>query len=179
MKAATLDGFQLPFNPNEVNWGYTLNTASYDTLGGRVVQILSAKIDTLNWKAVAGSRRNLLRVYEKVQSIMEKHAETQMPVRLVVPSRQWTFDVYVTSMPAMSFDTKTVSFGYDLTLEIDEDFGSVTQTIMTRELERISATIGYNEDYHNWIGKNTGTVTTMQSLNRSDEARFSNQRGIV
>lgn len=37
----------LRMNPNEVSWTYNLNTETFDTYGGQVVQVLSVNIDTL------------------------------------------------------------------------------------------------------------------------------------
>lgn len=37
----------LRMNPNEVSWTYNLNTQSYDTYGGQVIQVLSINIDNL------------------------------------------------------------------------------------------------------------------------------------
>src|ERR1700756_4895448 len=45
----TWNGSTLQFrtNPNSIEWTYTLNTKVENTYGGRVIQILSTKIDDL------------------------------------------------------------------------------------------------------------------------------------
>lgn len=157
MSVATLDGYKMPYNPESISWGYTLNATSTDTLGGRVVQILSVRVDNMNWQGVAGSRSKLISLYEKIQRIMDKHVDTKEPVRLIIPSRNWSFMVYVKAMPEMKFDVRTVSFEYSLELEVYEDYGSLTPILITEELERLSTRIGFNTDFFQWIGKGSNT----------------------
>lgn len=150
--SAILDDRRLPFNPNSVSWGYRINTSTQDTLGGRVVQLLSTRVDSMSFEADAGNRSNLLSIYDHVGDVMDKQVETERPVKLTVPSRGWVFDVFVTGMPAMRFDVRTVTFGYRLDLEVYEDYGSISKVVTSKELERLSADIGYNEELFRWLG---------------------------
>jgi hypothetical protein len=148
MSIATLDGYAFPFNPNSVSWGYKLNVSSTETLGGRVVQILSARIESLDWQGHAGSRAALLALFERVGQIMEKHISSERPVRLVVPSKRWVLDVFVKSMPAVGWDIRAVSYPYKLSFEVDEDFGTVSRTVISKELKRLAEGIGYDPSWH-------------------------------
>ena len=47
-----------PFDPNNLNFSYNLNKASFDTYGGRVTQILSVKINTMQIQGDAVPRVN-------------------------------------------------------------------------------------------------------------------------
>ena len=124
-ETAYIDGYALPFNPNSVSWSYTINTSSTDTLGGRVVQILSATIRTGSWQAEAGSRKRLTDLYDKIAEIMGKQVRTKRPVRLEVPSRQYAFDVYLRSFPALSWNARSVKYEYQFSFEIDQDLGAL------------------------------------------------------
>ena len=146
--SAIIDGFVLPFAPEAVSWGYHLNTNSQDTLGGRVIQILSVNITSMTWTGVAGSRNGLLAVVNKIEDIMQKHIQTQRPVTLSVPSKNWTFNVYVSSMPRIGWDVTTVSYPYTLGLEVDQDFGSISPIIMQDQINRLAAQIGYDPAFH-------------------------------
>lgn len=165
---ATLDGFPLPFNPNSVDWGYQLNTSSYETLGGRVVQILSAKISSLEFQAEAGSAANLTSIAEKVMRIMQFHVDTQRPVRFEVPIRGWVLSVYVTTMPAIGYALDTVTFPYQLTMEVYEDFNTVAPRIMEQELARLSEGIGYDPLVHGGDIENASNPTETQPPTEPD-----------
>src|SRR5580658_4647259 len=88
---ATLDGHPFPFYINSCVWGYQMNTASFDTIGGRVIQILSTRITTMQVEGDAGDRDRLLSLYEYMISIQTKQIQTQMSSVLNIPSRGWTF----------------------------------------------------------------------------------------
>src|SRR3954471_4754865 len=49
---------------NEVSWSYNLNTVSYPTYGGEVVQVLSANIDQLSLTGEITSYQKMEAIYE-------------------------------------------------------------------------------------------------------------------
>src|SRR4030067_2149295 len=81
------------FNPDAVNWGYQEDVTSQDTIGGRVVQLLSVQVQDITVEGRAGSRGELQRLAENVRDIMAFHVRTPRPVSLRVPSRNWNFIV--------------------------------------------------------------------------------------
>lgn len=139
----------LPVNPYSADWGYQENTNSTDTLGGRVVQILSAQVTDLNITTVAGSRNELQRMAEGVRQIMEYHVKTLRPAIFKVPSRAWAFKVYLQAMPQVGWDVSATSYPYSLTMKIDEDLTGVKQRQITQEaINRLVDGIGYNKAVH-------------------------------
>lgn len=147
MTAAILDDYVLPFNPDSLTWGYKLNINSQDTLGGRVLQVLSVNITTMTFSGVAGNRERLLGVVSKVEAIMARHIDTQRPVKLFIPSRGWSFDVYVSTMPSIGWSVTTVAYPYQLNMEVSEDFGGLSKIIMQDEIKRLAQNIGYNPTF--------------------------------
>lgn len=139
---------QFKFNPNSVEWGYKQNTRSFDTLGGRVIQILSVKAEQMTIQGDAGSKRELQRLASNVAAIMQYHLKTQRPVKLVVPSRDWRFHVYLTQFPNIGWNTDTISYPFQLTMEVSEDFGISYKRILKNELNRLKKNVGYDPKWH-------------------------------
>lgn len=136
------------FNPNTIKWSYTENTATFDTLGGRVTQLLSVKADTMTVQGDTGSKKELQRLASNIASIMQYHLQTERPVRLTIPSRNWRFNVYVSQFPSIGFDVETISFPFQLKMEINEDFGVTTKKVLKNELDRLKKRIGYSPKWH-------------------------------
>jgi hypothetical protein len=136
------------FNPNSIKWGYTQNTQSFDTLGGRVIQILSVKADTMTVEGDTGSKKELQRLASNIAAIMNYHLQTERPIRLTIPSRSWKFNVYITQFPSIGFKTDTISFPFQLKMELNEEFGVTTDTVLRNELNRLKKNIGYSPKWH-------------------------------
>lgn len=137
------------FNPSSVNWQYSNNTKSFDTLGGRVVQVLSSQVSRMSVTGVAGSRPELQRLAKNLKGIMDYHIRTQEPVAFKVPSRKWSFLVYLESVGQLGWDVKTVSYPYQLNLAITDDLTGIKNKELTDNiLDRLAAGIGYNPNVH-------------------------------
>jgi len=88
--ATTVSGGSLqlsfPYNPDQLSWNYTLNKQSFDTYGGRVTQILSVKIETMTVQANAGSRANLMYMFNILKQMQSTQIQTKTPLLFTVPS---------------------------------------------------------------------------------------------
>lgn len=135
--------------PYTAQWQYGVNSQSTDTLGGRVVQVLSVDIDALNITSVAVSRSELQRLAKEFKNIMNFHIQTQDPVSFRVPSMKWDMLVYLEAVPQLGWDVKTVTYPYQLSLRIVDDI-SLTKTnqLLTNQLNRLAEGIGYNPNVH-------------------------------
>lgn len=141
--------FVFPVNPYTATWGYKQNSVSTDTLGGRVVQLLSVYVDQLMITSVAGSRSELQRVADSAKDIMDFHVSTLRPARLVVPSRKWDFKVYLTALPQIGWDIAATTYPYTMTFLIDEDISGVkTHQVEEAALARLYNGIGYDPSVH-------------------------------
>lgn len=148
-----------PVNPYSASWNYSENTVSQDTIGGRVVQLLSVNINNLTVQTVAGSRNELQRMATGLQEIMKWHIRTSRPAKFRVPSREWDFDVFVTNVPQLGWDITTTTYPYNINMAIQEDVGgNKTKQILGSQLERLAAGIGYNPGVH---GGDAATIEEM------------------
>lgn len=152
-------GHTFRFNPDSAQWGYQDNVQSIDTIGGRVVQLLSVQVTALAVTGRAGSRGELQRLATNIREIMNYHIRSQNPVQFRVPSRNWNFLVYVAAMPQAGWEVASTSYPYQLQLMIEEDLTGVkTRQLETKALGRLADGIGYNPALH---GGNTSAFTEL------------------
>ncbi len=67
-----------------------------------------------------------------------------------------TFDVYVKQLPSLGWDVNTVTFPYQMTLEVDEDFGSISKMVMRDEIRRLADKVGYDPKWHGGLVSTSG-----------------------
>jgi hypothetical protein len=80
---------------------------------------------------------------------MEYHVSTLQPAIFVVPSRKWSFKVYLTAMPQMGWDVASTTYPYQLQMSIDEDLSGIkSRQIQAGVLERLYKGVGYNPHVH-------------------------------
>lgn len=134
-----------------MKWAYKLNVNSTDTLGGRVIQLLSVNIQSVTWEGEAGTKEKLVALTNRISDVMNKHVDTQRAVRLEVPTRGWVMDVYVRSMPGIGWKVDTVAYPYRLIFEVVDDYGTISGQLLSRELARLAEGIGYDPAWHGGI----------------------------
>lgn len=137
------------FNPDQVQWGYKQNSVSTDTVGGRVVQLLSVSVDAITVNGVTGARDELQRLAENVRAIMDYQIRTLQAVHFRVPSRKWDFRVYVTAMPQMGWDVAATTYPYSLQMQIVDDLNGIkVPEIEAAALLHLYNGIGYDPSVH-------------------------------
>lgn len=163
---AYINGAPFPYFPNSLNWDYSLNTASFDTLGGRVVQVLSVKVESLTLQGDAGSRANLQLLYLAINDLQNSQIQSQNSCTLSLPSRNWSFQVWIHSFPQFGWDYKTVTYPYQLQMEVDMDSGipdELSASIVGAAFSNLQDSIGFDTT---WNGLNpTGQQGVDQMLN--------------
>lgn len=141
--------YEFRLNPESVSWSYKETVRAFDTLGGRVLQLLSVAVGAMTVTGSAGTRADLQRFADRMAQIMRYHVNSGgKPVHFRVPSRQWDFLVYVAKVPTIGWNTKTTAYPWTLNLKVEEDLGVVTETILNAELDALAKDIGYSELYH-------------------------------
>jgi hypothetical protein len=146
-------------NPNSVEWGYTHNVKTFDTLGGRVTQLLSVSIDTVRVAGDAVHRRELQRFAGNMQEIMGWQVKTQLPVDFAVPSKGWRFRCYIESVPQIGWEVDTVTYPWQLALSVEEDLGIASERLLRKELQRLAKGIGFPDP--KWHG---GSVKKLRQI---------------
>jgi len=152
--------YSFPFNVNSLSWTYQMNTSSYSTIGGRVTQLLSTRVNTVFLQGEAGSRQRLLNLYSQFKTMQDNQNKHKTSMTLNVASQGITMNVWLEQMQ-IGWGVDTVTYQYNMAFEVDGDLSSSTQlsTAVTNDaLNRITNGVGYNADY-------IGFTTTNVNLN--------------
>ena len=153
--------YNFPFNVNSLNWNYSMNSQSYDTIGGRVTQLLSVQTTTIVLQGDAGTRANLISLYENFKTLQDSQNQTKIAPTLSVPSRALSWTVWLEQM-RLGWDTQTVTYPYFMTLEVETDITNVGRNTATVDaLNRIingSGGIGFNGNYNGTASANAINV---------------------
>jgi len=157
--------YKFPFNINSLNWNYNLNTQNYSTLGGRVTQLLSVAITTLQIQGEAGSRKALIKMFEDFKTMQDNQNQNRKNIVFSVPSRNLQFRVWLSSFQ-IGWDYATVSYPYSITAEVDEVISenaldSTRASALNHIINNNGGNIGFN-------GKYTGLSTSAQSFQFKD-----------
>lgn len=143
------------FNPDEVKWSISNNSITRDTIGGRVVQLLSARVEQMTVVGKAGSRGELQRLAVNLKKLMEYQTKSQRSVRFKVPSKGWNFKVYIQNVSSLGWDYAATTYPYELTLLVEEDTTGLTNLAIREEtLARLATNIGYVEGREGYHGGN-------------------------
>lgn len=111
---------------NSAQWGYNLNSQTYPTYGGEVVQILSVYIDHVTLQGTCATYRQIEAIYSyfaaylqtatqgksgspKVGDSTTSGAYNLSPVKFHYPERNWVFDIYPQSVPGFRYGREVVA----------------------------------------------------------------------
>lgn len=144
--------------PNNITWGYNLNTMTYPTYGGEVVQILSANIGDLT---VGGDVRNYsmmediylwFLIYMSVATQGWRGPGTtghnEDPVTMWYPEREWEFQIKPKALPGLHIGSDIIAPTWSMTAQVtqgDPDAEALTLNGAIQGLNEIHAGIGYEE----------------------------------
>lgn len=163
-------------NPDTVEWDYAENIVPYDTIGGRVLQVLSGKTNGMTINGRAGSRGELQRLANNCKNIMQYHIKTQEPVYFKVPSKSWNFIVYLQAVPQIGWSVGATSYPYQIVLSVVDDLKGITsQEMRAYTLERLATGIGYNPNVHG--GDAMAFSDLVNSLQLSFETNSADEEG--
>jgi hypothetical protein len=92
---------------DNIGWGYSLNTASYPTYGGEVVQILSCFVDNLEVGGQIQTYEDMEIIYSYFLKYMQLATQgvkrkkyIQVPITFMYPHRGWQMRIIPTNAPA-------------------------------------------------------------------------------
>lgn len=153
----TFGGDTLRFrtNPNEIWWSYSLNTHVEQTYGGRVVQILSTRIDDLVIKIECGRGGwdYMNKVVDFLRKMMiEQRKDGGKTATFSYTTRRWKMKVYALSVPFQDTVTATVR-ELEIRFKVQEDLtGEMSKLALDTELARLQDGIGFKYGPYNKPG---------------------------
>jgi len=144
---------------NQISWGYNLNTQSYATYAGEVVQVLSTNIDDLEIVGEVKSYSEMETIYAWFLQYMLKATQgyagesyVETPVIMTYPERGWSLAIKPIQMPGMRYGRDVIIPQWRLKASIvdpdpimDEltvDYAQAGQTGL-QAFGRLTADIGY------------------------------------
>lgn len=133
-------------NPNEIWWSYTLNTSVEQTYGGRVVQILSTRMEDLVIKIDCGwgGWSYLNQVVDFLREMMiEQRKDGGTTGIFSYTTRRWRMKVYALSVPFQDEVTATTR-ELEIRFKVAEDLtGEISRLSLGSELARLKDGIGF------------------------------------
>lgn len=137
-------------NPNEFAWTYTLNKKIDTTYGGRVVQLLSTKIDDFTIKADCGNGRwpYMFKIATFMRDIMVEQ-RTGRPATFEYTTRGWKLNVYIVSVP-FADAVEEVARPFEINMKVQEDIsGVMSRNSLSAELSRLQDGVGFSRSKYN------------------------------
>lgn len=142
---------------DQISWGYGLNTQTFPTYGGEVVQILSAYIDDLNIQGTARSYASMESIYRwflqffQVASQPGRFDET--PMDFVYPERGWHMKIVPKVLPGFRLATDVVAPAWQIQCQVveqDARLAELTKQFVLAEgfdeFRRLNAGIGFDDN---------------------------------
>lgn len=141
----------------DCSWGYGLNTQTFPTYGGEVVQILSVYADDLQLGGTVENYATAEKIYGWFLAYMEIATQGKSgdgsyntePVYVNYPTRNWTWHVYPESLPDFKYGREIVAPTWRMTAKVyewDEEIAELTLEAARDGLDRIPLGIGFNPD---------------------------------
>lgn len=177
MANARIHDYTLAIDPTSASWGYSLNVKSFDTYGGRVIQTLSCKIESLTiggylpmpdfrrdangnvieedaGKSIIDIRYDNMIAFEKaVKSIMDYQSATKSPVIFDYPALDWYAWVYLMGYKDVKYDVATSAVSFSLTFEVENGFESLVKTAESYGLDLINSGVEWVRNEFNTPSK--------------------------
>lgn len=150
----------LAVNAQAVTFGYALNTATFNTMAGKVVQVLSLSITDMTVASKIGSAKGsmnqsylqYMRLVSFCKDLMLWQAKTNKPARFVFPNLNYDVAVFLRQQ-TFTDNLKQVSFPYTLQFSVDEDINSVvTTSAMTSVFSKVKSDVGFVPGEEGWHG---------------------------
>lgn len=164
-----IGSLQFRTNPNSISWDYNLITNVQQTYGGRVIQILGAKVDNLEVKVDCGQGGWDYAMY--VVQFMRDAMMMQrngIPGQFIYTTRNWDLKVFAVNVPFHDAVEETVR---ELTLQfkVQQDVAApaIASQSIANAIMRLQQGMGFlsSEMFSNPIATNIATVNTAAQTN--------------
>lgn len=126
-----LGPLNISVNPDQVTWAYGLNTVSYPTYGGEVVQILSVYFDDVTISGTVSTYAEMELIYSWFIAYMQFATQgrdhphhDQHPVTFSYPERNWVFQLWPKSLPNFKYGREIVAPTWSVISAVSELAGA-------------------------------------------------------
>jgi hypothetical protein len=125
---------------DSASWAYGINTATFPTYGGEVVQILSVYIDNITITGTVSTYRQMELIYQFFSRYLQKStagttqgaaasasiqtdsgAYNLEPVIFTYPTRGWSFRLYPTRLPGFHYGGDVVTPTWQVQCFVEDD----------------------------------------------------------
>jgi hypothetical protein len=130
-----LGSIEIDDGVEDVRWAYNLNTVSFPTYGGEVVQILSVYIDDVAISGMVSTYHQAEAIYRffaaymqiatqgrkpvpNIKDSVSSTAYNLQPVTFTYPHRQWTFSVYPKTAAGFAYGGEIVAPLWQVTCHV-------------------------------------------------------------
>jgi len=151
---------------NRISWSYNLNTQSYPTYAGEVVQVLSCNIDNLTIEGDVRTYSEMEGIYRWFLLYMQKATQGDgadnfvgSPVKMEYPHRGWTLYIKPIALPAMQYGRDVVVPTWALQAHIEDP---------DPEMRDLAIDHGVNGEVDNWRNTITANIGFRQANPFSD-----------
>lgn len=137
---------------DDISWSYKLNTQTYPTYGGEVVQILSAYTDTITLGGTVRSYEKMEQIYSWFLDYLQSATQggySQEPVIMAYNERGWRWAIHPLSLPGFKYGREVVAPTWRLEAavhEADEAIHSLNLQAALEEIEKVTLGIGFKPD---------------------------------
>jgi hypothetical protein len=174
---ASVGNLDVSVNPDTVQWAYGLNTVTFPTYSGEVVQILSVFIDNLTVVGELSSYQEMENIYTYFANYFTlasqgtgtatnagTNAYNQLPMTMDYHPRNWSFQIQPLTAPGFAYGLEVVVPQWGISAHIVDDAGDA-QKIKDLIAAQVSATGTLNQDDPSEIGSGIFSMNGLISPN--------------
>lgn len=197
MPNMSLGGYVFNIDPSSASWTCRMNTRSFDTYGGRVVQVLSCRTENLTLTGYITSRQrgsavgvggdlyqweSMEEFEANIKAIMEEQVSKNSPVHFSYPTLGWDAEVWLSGYSNVEYDPKRSAVSYTLALTIDTGLAQLADgSSQSVALNQIKNGVNWvRSKYNTPSGENAQTAIKAleKALNSLDDFNADNEADI-
>lgn len=180
----------IDIKPDQITWSYGLNTKSYPTFGGEVVQILSMYVGDMTISGTVRTYEQMEIIYKwfieymqnatQGRSSISRQYDTR-PVTVEYPHRNWKFDIYPRDLPGFQYGKDVVAPTWQVIAAVSEYNDAVRDSVLSEQMfagealadgfdpfGTASGYIGYEEN-NPWSAPNTNKTLRDEETKKMED----------
>lgn len=187
-------------DPENVEWGFKVNTTVIDTVGGRVVQVLGATLSDLtvvgkhgqsvrmgqdgeSWKLAEAFASKVRQIQEHQSRDSREHGKMHAPAVFNYSPKNWRFNVYVKALAdtrggSVAHQSGRFSYDYALTLFIVDVISDDLHVLKGAKQKAIDSYIARISDGIGWhFSQYNGQVPASPTGGLYGRQKFTDEQG--